>query len=212
MNRTDTSARIAIPVLVCLLLSACASVQDEQLFVDDVITTIKRAEELTSKGDQLLFLPNNRFGDPDAARDMYIRSNKLLDDFMVRWIDNLRETRLDLVDLKYIENARGLAYVAFLKKDWDKAAQYRHKTIDLALNTLSSITRNPIQGAVDGQFPSFKHRLWSRIAEAHFYLSIQYFADRSKARDHLKLARKYADLAENWELKASIDQLLKTLK
>jgi tetratricopeptide (TPR) repeat protein len=177
---------------------------------DDMQSTYQSASELTSKGDKVLFLPDNKVGDPAAAQPLYTRSNELLSKFFDRWGELYRQEPSLFAELDVLraQNARGLAWVALAYGDKDQHAKYRQETVDIAQAALNAIKSSTIK---DVQFDWAKETLQRYLSEAHFFLYIHYKSmnDSAKAKEHLKLA---IATTSDQKLKAMYNDMLKKEK
>ena len=218
MKRIGITVKNVLFVVVCLLLSAGASLaaegiqknkssmkQTEQLRADTQ-TAYQRSSDLTAKGDETLFLPGGKVGDANSAQEMYKGSNVIIGDFLGKWKEYAEIPALfAMMDVLRVHNARGLAWAVLVKGDKAKSDQYRQETVDLADKALDGIAKSTIENP---QFPEAKLRLQRDLAEGHLFLSLHYLAtDAAKAKKHLNLAR---ETAPDPETKAMIDSYFKS--
>lgn len=158
-------------------------------FTDDMQSTYQNARELTNKGDEKLFLPDNKVGDATVAEYFYLRSNDLLGKFFNRWDYLYRQepSLFALPDVLRVQNARGLAWVSLVYKDRDRHAKYRQETVDIAQAALDSIKSSNLKNP---QFDWAKDTLLKYLSEAHFFLYLEYKSknEAAKAKEHLKQA------------------------
>jgi hypothetical protein len=211
-GRSGFVIAIAAAALLGFVVSAWgqaggAAAVDTQRLTAEIQAAYANAKDLTLKGDGALFLPDGKIGDVNAAMDFYDGSDKVLEEFFKEWdaVYQAQPALFALLDLLYIQNTRGYAFVYLAAGNADESAAYRQDTVDAGENVLDAIAASTWDNP---QFPYIKETIGRYLSEAHIFLALHFKSKGNEAAssEHLRQAR---ETAADPQSKALIESLLK---